>query len=147
MSVGTHLHVVTGYLRVVVETVRWAVDRLVDPLRADEDLENFRLSIPETHTTTIDGDTGWMSRPPAQLRCGQCGSEVRQPHPHDDVDCPRCTAVYTPEAFPDLELLYLECPICRSRMEHGRRHPAGVDVPEWATCHGCRYHWELGHSF
>jgi hypothetical protein len=32
-------------------------------------------------------------------------------------------------------------------MEHGQRHPQAFDVPEWATCHNCRYHWEFKHSF
>ncbi|WP_204960044.1 hypothetical protein [Salinigranum salinum] len=136
-----------GYFQVVFETLKLVVERLVDPLRADDDFENFRLSIPETHTTTIDGDTGWAKRPPAQLRCGQCASEIRQADPYDRIDCPRCTAEYGPEEFGDLELLSLVCPVCRDRMEHGRRHPDSVDVPEWATCHSCRYHWEIGHSF
>jgi hypothetical protein len=136
-----------GRLQVVVETLWRALDRFVDPLRADDDLENFRLSIPETHTTTIDGDTGWGNRPPAQVRCDRCDSEIRQADPFDRIDCPRCLGDYDPEAFGELELLHLVCPVCRDRMEHGNRHPNRVDVPEWATCHNCRYHWELGHSF
>jgi hypothetical protein len=145
--VETVHHVVTGHLQVVFETLRSAVDRIVDPLRADDDLENFRLSIPETHTTTIDGDTGWNKRPSALVRCGQCDSEIRHGDPHGSIDCARCTAEYGPEEFGDLELLHLECPVCRHQMEHGRRHPSRIDLPEWATCHNCRYHWEIGHSF
>ena len=147
MSFESNIHDVTGRLQVLFETIRRVADRLVDPLRADDDLENFRLSIPETHTTTIEGDTGWSARPPAQVRCRQCDSEIRQSDPHDVVDCPRCLAEFPPEEFPTLELLYLECPVCRTRMEHGQRHPDRFDVPEWATCHGCRYHWEFKHSF
>ena len=147
ISLEPNIHDVTGRLQVLFETIRRVADRLVDPLRADDDLENFRLSIPETHTTTIEGDTGWSARPPAQVRCRQCDSEIRQSDPHDVVDCPRCVAEFPPEEFPTLELLYLECPVCRTRMEHGQRHPDRLDVPEWATCHGCRYHWEFKHSF
>ncbi|WP_380676893.1 hypothetical protein [Salinigranum sp. GCM10025319] len=147
MTVESNIHDVIGSLQVLFEKLRWLVDRLVDPLRADDDLENFRLSIPETHTTTIDGDTGWGSRPPAQVRCSQCDSEIRQSNALDVIDCPRCLGEFPPEAFPDLDLLYLECPVCRNRMEHGTRHPDSLAVPEWATCHSCRYHWELGHSF
>jgi Zn finger protein HypA/HybF involved in hydrogenase expression len=137
----------TKRLRAAGRSLRRIVDRIVDPLRADDDLENFRLSIPETHTTTIDGDTGWATRPPAQLRCRQCDSEIRHSDPRDVIDCPRCVAEFDPDEFPDLELLYLECPVCRNRMEHGQRHPDRLDVPEWATCHDCRYHWEFKHSF
>jgi hypothetical protein len=25
------------------------------------------------------------------------------------------------------------------------RRPKQYDVPEWATCDACRYHWELEH--
>jgi Zn finger protein HypA/HybF involved in hydrogenase expression len=147
MPVGTDVHFVTGRLQVLFEVLRRAVDRLAAPLRADDDLENFTLAIPEAHTTTLEGDTGWANRPPAQVRCRQCDSEIRHAHPHDVVDCPRCLGEYPPEEFPELELLYLVCPVCRNRMEHGRRHPGQFDVPEWATCHNCRYHWEFGHSF
>jgi len=32
-------------------------------------------------------------------------------------------------------------------MVHGQRHPKRFDIPEWATCHACRYHWEFEHSY
>ncbi|MFB6210736.1 MAG: hypothetical protein ABEI76_04285 [Halobacteriales archaeon] len=140
-------YVVTNYLHVVFNWVKWVIDRLIDPLRTNDDLENFRLSVPETHTTTIDGDTGWAKRPPAVVKCSRCESEIAQKYSRDDIDCPRCVAEYDYDEFTDLELVYMECPVCQSRMQHGQRHPDQFDVPEWATCDNCRYHWEFRHSF
>jgi hypothetical protein len=127
--------------------LRWVGDRLVAPLRQDEDPEKFRLSIPETHTTTIDGSVGWSRRPPAVLDCPRCGSEILQQRPFDDIDCSRCVAEFDYREFTELDLESLVCPVCKSRMTHGQRHPESFDVPEWATCDSCRYHWEFRHSF
>lgn len=132
---------------VVFEWVRRIAGAVVDPLRKDPDAERFRLSIPETHTTTIDGDVGWAHRPPARLRCPRCGADIDQRDPRDDIDCIRCIAEFPHESFPELELRYLLCPVCGDRMEHGQRHPETFDIPEWATCHRCRYHWEFRHSY
>jgi Zn finger protein HypA/HybF involved in hydrogenase expression len=118
---------------------------LIEPLRVDDELKNFRLSIPETQTTTVDGDIGWGKRPPAALECPRCSSEIHQIRPMDTIDCPRCVAELSHEQFPELELLYLRCPVCRNRMQHGTRHPEALDIPEWATCDHCRYHWEFQH--
>ena len=137
----------TDRLDVVVGLLRRAFDRLAEPLRRDSESGNFRLSSPETHTTTVDGDVGWESRPPARVRCPECGAGIDQREPLDDLDCPRCVATFSHEAFPDLELVSMRCPVCGNRMEHGQRHPNAFDIPEWATCHGCRYHWEFAHSF
>lgn len=134
-------------LLVVVRWLRRAGLRILAPLQKNPDNTGFRLSSPETSTTTIDGDVGWGSRPPAMLRCSRCGSDVVQRHPHDDIDCPRCVAEHSHEEFTKLELQYLRCPVCGDEMEHGQRHPEAIDVPEWATCHSCRYHWEFRHSF
>ena len=134
-------------LRVVVQWLRRAAVRVVEPLRADPEKSGFRLSSPETSTTTLDGDVGWSSRPPALLSCAQCGSDVNQHHPHDDIDCRRCIARYDYDEFSELELQHFICPVCGSEMEHGRRHPRVIDVPEWATCHSCRYHWEFKHDY
>ncbi|MEF8780560.1 MAG: hypothetical protein V5A46_07760 [Haloferacaceae archaeon] len=134
-------------LGVVIGKCRWLWRQLIGPLQENEDMEGFTLAIPEVHTTTLEGDTGWNSRPPATLSCPQCGSEIYQHRPGDAIDCPRCTAAFDRDEFPDLELLYMECPKCRSRMEHGRRHPQQVEVPEWATCENCRYHWEFEHWY
>ncbi|MBB6646662.1 hypothetical protein H5V44_10260 [Halobellus sp. MBLA0160] len=134
-------------LLVVVRWLRRAGLRILAPLQKNPDNAGFRLSSPETSTTTIDGDVGWGSRPPAMLRCSRCDSDVVQRHPHDDIDCPRCVAEHSHEEFTDLELQYLRCPVCGDEMEHGQRHPESIDVPEWATCHSCRYHWEFRHDF
>lgn len=132
---------------VVVSWLARVYERVVDPLRKNPDSPSFRLSSPETHTTTIDGGVGWGQRPPAKLTCPQCESELRQRYPHDDIDCVRCTAEFSYDEFTDLELRTLVCPVCGDEMEHGQRHPEAFDVPEWATCHSCRYHWEFRHSY
>jgi len=131
----------------LVATLRRVGERVVAPLRQDETPENFRLSIPEAHTTTYDGSVGWSNRPPAVLDCPRCGSEILQHEAWDDIDCPRCAAEFDYREFTDLDLDYLLCPVCRSHMNHGQRHPERLDVPEWATCDECRYHWEFRHSF
>lgn len=133
-------------LAALLERLRWLGDRLVDPLRVDDD-ERFRLSMPETQTTTVDGGLGWQKRPPAILECPRCGSDIHHHRSREPIDCPRCVAEFGSGEFPDLNLRYLVCPVCESRMEHGRRHPGQVDVPEWATCNECRYHWEYDHFF
>jgi len=125
--------------------LKWLADRLIEPLRVDDDLENFRLSIPEVQTTTVEGDIGWNKRPPATLQCPRCENDIYQAGGMDPIDCPRCVAEFTRQEFPELELLTLHCPICKDRMRHGRRHPKAFDIPEWATCRSCHYHWEFDH--
>jgi DNA-directed RNA polymerase subunit RPC12/RpoP len=132
-------------LDVVFGGLKRVVGAVVKPLRKDPDAEGFRLSSSETHTTTIDGDVGWANRPSALVRCSRCGADIVQRHSDDNIDCPRCVAEFSHDEFADLELLGLSCPKCGSRMEDGQRHPNAFDVPEWATCHDCRYHWEFGH--
>lgn len=136
-----------GTLRAVVAALARVVDRVVDPLRVGDGPNVFRLSPPDTHTTTLEGDTGWARRPPASLCCPRCGSEIRQSNPRDPIDCPRCVAEFESGEFPRLDLLYMECPVCRNRLRHGRRHPNAIRVPEWATCDRCRYHWEYRHTY
>ena len=113
-------------------------------LSSNHDMD-IRLSIPEAQTTTIDGDVGWNKRPPAVLECPQCGGEFFQHQSIDDIDCPRCTAEFSHSEFTELDLLYMQCPVCHNEMDHGRRHPNRFDVPEYASCGNCRYHWELDH--
>jgi Zn finger protein HypA/HybF involved in hydrogenase expression len=137
----------TDRLGVVFRLVRRVYDALADPLRVDPDANQFRLSIPEAQTTTIDGDVGWGRRPPARLRCPRCEARIDQHDSRADIDCPRCVAEFSHEEFPDLELECLVCPVCGDSMEHGQRHPNRFDVPEWATCHSCRYHWDFKHSY
>lgn len=138
---------VAGRARPLLEFLWRTLDRVVDPLRSDEDLQHFTLAIPEAHTTTIHGDTGWPTRPPAILACPDCEADVYQHRSRDPIDCSECWWETPAEQFADVELRYLRCPECGNRMDHGRRHPGVLDVPEWATCERCRYHWELGHFY
>ncbi|PSQ09702.1 hypothetical protein BRC93_12075 [Halobacteriales archaeon QS_5_70_15] len=132
---------------VLFEKLRWAGERVVAPLRTDGGPNKFRLSSADTATTTYDGDVGWTKRPPAMLECPRCEADVLQHNARDGIDCPRCVAEFTHEEFSELELRYMICPVCRSRMQHGQRHPEVFDIPEWATCDECRYHWEFKHSY
>lgn len=136
-----------GVLSVLLGKLRSLGEMLVDPLRANDDMENFRLSMPETHTTTIDGAVGWAKRPPAVLECPRCGDDITQAVAREAIDCPHCVAEFSYEEFPQMELKYMVCPVCESQMDHGQRHPERLDVPEWATCNDCRYHWEFKHFF
>ncbi|WP_435183647.1 hypothetical protein [Halobellus sp. EA9] len=122
-------------------------ERIVSPLRRGDGPNKFRLSAMDTATTTYDGDDGWASRPPAVLECPRCGGDIPQHHARDDIDCPHCVAEFSYREFPELELKHLTCPVCRSEMTHGQRHPESFDIVEWATCNGCRYHWEFKHSY
>lgn len=130
----------------LLAALRWLGERLVAPLRTGDGPNEFRLSSVETHTTTIDGDTGWAYRPPATLRCPDCGDEILQADARADIDCPACSVALSPEQFTDLTLLGLACPVCRTPMQYGRRHPQ-FGVPEWATCRNCQYHWEFKHFY
>ncbi|WP_248896034.1 hypothetical protein [Haloplanus halobius] len=105
---------------------------------------DLSLSIPEAQTTTVKGDVGWTSRPPARVRCPRCGDEISQTV-RAPIDCPGCRLKRPAEAFPDFELLAMRCPVCGCDMAFGRRHPNVIAVPEYATCRQCQYHWELEH--
>ncbi|MFB6167214.1 MAG: hypothetical protein ABEJ43_00020 [Haloferacaceae archaeon] len=137
----------SGTLRWILSATREVGRRVAKPLRRGDGPNKFRLSAVDTATTTHDGDSGWSKRPPATLACPQCGSEILQHNAYDDIDCPRCTAEFDFQAFTDLELERLTCPVCRSEMSHGQRHPEALDIVEWATCDACRYHWEFKHSY
>lgn len=147
MLVGPVAPIVTSALHAVFEWLRRAGEQLVDPLRRGDGPNEFRLSSAETATTTYDGSVGWGNRPPATLECPRCGGDIYQHTARDGIDCPRCVAEYDPGEFADLELRSLVCPVCRSGMRHGQRHPERFDFPEWATCDSCRYHWEFRHSY
>ncbi|MFB6297787.1 MAG: hypothetical protein ABEH56_04630 [Salinirussus sp.] len=137
----------TSPLSVLFGTIRGVVEAIIRPLRRGEGPNKFDISAAETATTTYDGDVGWSKRPPAVLQCPQCDSEILQHHAHDGIDCPRCTAEFSYEEFGDLELIHMGCPRCKKQMIHGQRHPEKFDIPEWATCNDCRYHWEFKHSY
>ena len=121
--------------------------RIAKPLRRGDGPNKFRLSAVDTATTTHDGDEGWATRPPAILECPQCGGDIAQRYSRDDIDCPHCVAEFSYREFSELELKRLTCPVCRSEMVYGQRHPESFDLVEWATCNGCRYHWEYKHSY
>lgn len=131
----------------MIELLKRIAHRLVEPLRADEDIKHFTLAVPDAATTTYEGGVGWPKRPPATVRCPGCGAEIYQHRARHSIDCPNCYREFTPDEFSKFELLSLTCPKCSQEMDHGRRHPSVVEVPEWATCHECRYHWEFTHDF
>ncbi|MFB6309934.1 MAG: hypothetical protein ABEH64_02000 [Salinirussus sp.] len=137
----------SGFGSRVSAVVKRAVELVVAPLRRGEGPNKFDLSSAETATTTYNRSVGWGNRPPATLECPRCESDIRQARAHDAIDCPRCVANYDYEEFGELTLQHLECPVCRARMMHGQRHPERFDIPEWATCNNCRYHWEFQHSY
>lgn len=136
-----------GVFQAVFAGLKRVGKRVLAPLRGQDGPNKFRLSSVDTATTTMDGSVGWGNRPPAVLECPRCTSEIFQHNALDGIDCPRCVAEFDHDEFTDLELLYMQCPVCRSEMIHGQRHPDQFDFPEWATCNGCRYHWEFRHSY
>lgn len=140
-------HGVSGALRGAFDLLRWVGQRVAAPLQRNDGPNKFRLSSMDTGTTTHDGSVGWVNRPPAILECPRCGTDILQHNAHDGIDCPRCVAEFSYDEFPDLQLRYMQCPVCRTKMQHGKRHPQRFDFPEWATCDGCRYHWEFKHSY
>ncbi len=131
----------------VLLTLKNVGKKILKPLKRGEGPNKFDLSAAQTATTTYDGDVGWNKRPPAVLECPRCESEILQHNAQDSIDCPRCIAEFGYEDFGELDLLYMGCPRCKSRMMHGQRHPEKFDIPEWATCDECRYHWEFKHSY
>lgn len=122
---------------------RW----LVETFTVSEAFVELELAVPDTRTTVIRGDVGWPSRPPARLACPECDAEIHQHRATNAIDCPECWAGYDPSSFAELELLALTCPRCERPMAHGVRHPRVVDVPQWATCEDCGYHWEFAHHY
>jgi len=147
MQFGAVEPIMTDLLNSVFGGIKRVGERLAAPLRRSDGPNKFRLSSMETATTTIDGSVGWESRPPAVLECDRCGDDIYQHNARDSIDCPRCVAEFDFAEFADLTLRYMECPVCGSRMRHGQRHPERFDFPEWATCDGCRYHWEFKHAY
>lgn len=128
-------------------TLKHFLVALVEPLKADENIEHFTLSIPDAQTTTVDSVQGWSNRPAALLRCPGCDAQIPQHRSSHTIDCPNCYRDYGSDEFSDLDLLGLVCPRCATEMDHGIRHPSLFDIPEWATCPHCQYHWDLDHWF
>jgi uncharacterized Zn ribbon protein len=136
-----------GTTRAVYRAIRRLVEVIVDPLRKDENLEHFTLAVPEAQTTTVDSVQGWQNRPPAILACPGCDSEMVQHNAIGPISCGECWREFPNETFADHELLAMVCPRCDTEMHHGRRHPQLYDIPEWATCPACQYHWDLAHWY
>jgi hypothetical protein len=136
-----------GTAAYVYELLRDLLDRIVDPLRADESIEQFTLSIPEAQTTTVDSVQGWGNRPPAVLACPGCEADMHQHNAIGPISCENCFREFPSETFSDHELRGMTCPRCDADMQYGRRHPQMFDIPEWATCPDCQYHWDLDHWF
>lgn len=138
---------VSGVLRSIWRLCVRMTRAVVAPLQTNDGPNKFRLSSADTATTTHDGDSGWASRPPATVGCPRCSEDILQHNALDRIDCPRCVAEYDHEEFAELEVRNMICPVCKSDMNFGRRHPERFDFPEWATCDKCRYHWEFKHSY
>lgn len=130
-----------------VRLVKSLLDRLIDPLRADDSITHFTLSIPDAQTTTVDSVQGWQKRPSAILECSNCQTEITQHRATATIDCTYCYKTFSDDEFSDLELVELVCPRCETAMDHGKRHPQVFDIPEWATCPHCQYHWDLNHWY
>lgn len=120
---------------------------LVDPPWEKDGPDTFTLAVPESHSTFKVGDVGWAKRPPAVVRCPSCSSKIYHEFANDYIECPTCHVERSPDAFQEMELLALTCPECQRELDHGIRHPELMDVPEWASCTVCQYHWEYQHDY
>ena len=136
-----------GMTRKLLDLTKEIGRRIIKPLQRSDGPNKFRLSAVDTATTTYDGSEGWANRPPAIFECPRCSGDITQRYAHDDIDCPHCVAEFSYRESTELELKQLTCPTCRSEMVYGQRHPESLDVVEWATCNGCRFHWEFKHSY
>lgn len=120
---------------------------VVDPPWEKEGPDNFTLAVPESHSTFKRGDVGWQKRPPAVVRCPDCNEGFTHEFANDFIDCPHCHFERPPEQFKELTLIGLACPHCQEKLNHGTRHPGLLEVPEWASCTECQYHWEYQHDY
>ena len=136
-----------GWTEKTFELTKRIAVAIAKPLQRGDGPNKFRLSAVDTATTTYEGSEGWANRPPATFECPRCGGDIAQRHARDDIDCPHCIAEFSYDETPDLKLKQLTCPTCRNEMKYGQRHPESLEIVEWATCDGCRYHWEFKHSY
>lgn len=120
---------------------------VLDPPWQREGPDNFTLAVSESHSTFKRGDVGWPNRPPAVVRCPDCDSTFTQMFANDYIDCPDCHFECSPDTFKEMELIGLVCPHCQTELDTGYRHPNLVEVPEWASCTDCQYHWEYQHDY
>jgi uncharacterized protein (UPF0212 family) len=120
---------------------------VLEPPWEKEGPETFTLAVPEAHSTFKRGDVGWAKRPPAVVECPTCSSSFTHEFANDFIDCPHCSFELPPEEFGEVDIVKFACPHCQQRLEHGIRHPEMMDVPEWASCTDCQYHWEYQHNY
>jgi len=120
---------------------------VLDPPWTKDGPKNFTLAVPEAHSTFKRGDVGWPKRPPAVVQCPKCTTSFTHEFANDYIDCPTCHFQRPPDDFDELEILALVCPNCDRELDHGVRHPNMMDVPEWASCIDCQYHWEYQHDY
>jgi len=131
----------------MLETLKKYARWVVDPPWEKEGPDNFTLAVPEAHSTFKVGDVGWAKRPPAVLTCPSCGDTFDHEFANDFISCPSCQFERSPDEFAELDLRALVCPECDRELDHGIRHPEFMDVPEWASCRVCQYHWEYQHDY
>ena len=131
----------------MIERLKKAAMFILDPPWTKEGPETFTMAVPEAHTTFKRGSVGWAKRPPAVVRCSSCGSSFTHEFANDFIDCPDCHMERSPEEFAEMELVALVCPHCQRELERGIRHPSMMDVPEFASCTECQYHWEYQHDY
>ena len=131
----------------MLDILKRCVMFVLDPPWEQEGPENFTLAIPESHSTFKVGDVGWANRPPAVVECPHCSRPFTHQFANDVIDCPHCFFQCRPDRFKELGLVGLACPHCQQKLDHGIRHPSLVDVPEWASCETCQYHWEYQHDY
>ncbi len=131
----------------MLDRLKTAAMFILDPPWTRDGPETFTMAVPEAHTTFKRGSVGWAKRPPAVVRCSSCRHSFTHEFANDFLDCPNCHMERSPEEFDDLELIALVCPHCQRRLDHGIRHPEMMDVPEFASCTECQYHWEYQHDY
>lgn len=132
----------------MIERLKRAVMFILDPPWTKKDTpENFTLAVSQAHTTFKRGDVGWANRPPAVVNCPSCETPFTHEFANDFIDCPHCYFERSPDHFEELDLVGLVCPHCQDELDRGIRHPELLDIPEWASCTNCQYHWEYQHDY
>lgn len=129
----------------MLEKLKKAIRFVVDPPTTRDGPDTLTLAVPNAQSTCKRGADGWAHRPPALVRCPGCSAEFEQEYANDVLRCPTCRFEQSPDGFDEVELIQLTCPHCQAALDHGIRHPNLFDVPQWASCPSCRYHWELNH--